>query len=671
MRRRRMIWTATAPLLLLGAAAAGPATAAPAAIRARIVVLGIPDLRWSDIDRGNTPAIRAFADRAAIGLLVVKATGSRTSPLAGWLTLSAGNRAAAPAAVGSLPLTAQLTAARRRNAELSFGAVPGVLATALRSHGRQIAAAGDGGAALAATTADGRTDPQPDVTLVGDDRLVAAQPGPDRRAAARALDRDLAPYLNRAGTRTSVLLLGVSDATTGGPHLHVAMAAGAGFSPGLLRSTSTARAPFVELIDVAPTVLALLRVPTPKAMVGTPWQVVPRSVSTPTTLSGFADIHRRALAGMRWAGPFSTALVWFILLLVSAAVAMLRAPRWRTALVVAAFTAAGLPLASYLAQLVPWWQPSRAPLLAVPAAALAALVFAAVVISRRVGPATGVLLLTGTTGGVLLLDLVSGSHLQQSAVLGDSPLLAGRFAGAGNICAALLGTAALLSAGVLAAATSRRWLVLTGTVTIGVVTLVVDGAPRLGDDAGGLLSLAPAFAVAVVLFAGGRLFSRWTLGLAAAALLPLIAVAGYDYAQPAARRSHLGRFLGGLLDGGTAGAEVHRRLAAALGSLWHSPFVLLLPAAAYLVWGGSAVLARARRRLPSLGAALIAVAVFAVIGGVVNDSGVAVPGAALSLVLPLVIALGCSDDREGEQPDPEQPGGAEPAARSAAAQRRK
>ena len=49
--------------------------------------------------------------------------------------------------------------------------------------------------------------------------------------------------------------------------------AGPSFERGALRSASTRRAPYVQLVDVAPTVLALLGVPVPAVMDGQPWQV--------------------------------------------------------------------------------------------------------------------------------------------------------------------------------------------------------------------------------------------------------------------------------------------------------------------------------------------------------------------------------------------------------------
>ena len=59
-------------------------------------------------------------------------------------------------------------------------------------------------------------------------------------------------------------MLGVSDLADERAQLHVALVQGPGYSGGLLQSGSTRRAPFVQLSDVAPTVLDHLGVDVPE-----------------------------------------------------------------------------------------------------------------------------------------------------------------------------------------------------------------------------------------------------------------------------------------------------------------------------------------------------------------------------------------------------------------------
>jgi hypothetical protein len=240
---------------------------------------------------------------------------------------------------------------------------------------------------------------------------------------------------------------------------------------------------------------------------------------------------------------------------------------------------------------------------------------------------------------VLGLDMLTGTHLQLDGLLGDSTTIAGRFHGAGNTDFAVFATAALLTAGFVAAAlrVRGRGLALAGALAIGVVALVLDGAPGLGDDLGGVLALAPALAVLTLLLLGVRVGARGWLAAAALGLVAGVALIGYDAVSGG---GHIGRFAG---QAGRSGARVtiDRKLAANLGSWYRSDYV------AMVVFGVIAVavaargpLRRALGSMPPLAAGLAAVAVCAVLGGALNDSGAVVPGASAVVAVPLILA-GC------------------------------
>ncbi len=624
------------PGRLAGATGSAAEPAEPRSTVGRVLLIGVPDLRWTDLDPDRTPALDAFVRRAAVGALAVKAAGLPTREPAGWLTVGAGNRMAGVALLG--PPTAVLDRARTRNAAEPYGAQAGALGSALRAAGRSATA--EGGpwpsvvAAPAAAPASGATA---DLTVVSDRRLYGTAGGARRRAAI-ALDQELAPLLASGGKARTVLLAGVSDGTTGGAALHVAAAAGPGFSPGALVSASTRRPPYVQLIDLAPTVLTALGIATPPSMAGTPWRST-ASAAQHRTPSAMADLDVAARAGLRWAGVFATALVWAVLglaALFTVSVSGCGHRRGRRAVAALGYWVAALPAASYLLQLLPWWRVAAAGpavLLAIPSA-MASL--AAVADRRRRGG--GPLVVTAITTGVLGADLASGTHLQLAALLGDSPLIAGRFAGFGNLASALFVSSGLLLLGLTC--TPRR-AVLPAAIT-GVSGLVLLGAPGFGADAGGLLATTPALGVLLLRLAGRtvRLRAAASLGLAAAGVLGAAAVA--DYARPEASQTHLGRFVGSLLHGGTGLTAPRRHLAAAAHSLISSPFnlaaLLVAGLAVVVVRGGFRPQCRAVAAVPGMGGGLLAAAAAVTLGGLVNDSGVAVPGVAACLLVPLTLA---------------------------------
>ncbi|MFL6101227.1 MAG: hypothetical protein ACJ71T_14875 [Actinomycetales bacterium] len=636
----------------------------------RVVVIAVPDLLWSDLSPSATPALWALLRQGASGALSVKSRWQLAGCADGLLTLGAGDRAAAERS--SEP-------ARPCAGPTPTGASPpaGALAAALRAHGVRTAAIGDG-ATMALPGADvtgalGAVPPLDEgaaVMVAVDDSVYAAPPS-GRAQAVRGVDAQVGALLDPLPPTTTVLLVGSSDrpAAAGGgaanpeAHLHVALARGPGFHPGSLRSPSTKRAPYVELIDVAPTVLSLVGAPVPSAMVGRAWESAGGPAGAAHRADALRDVDVKAVQGAHWRPAFMWALGALALLVAVAALAGLATagPRTAAATSYACLLVAALPVSSWLVQAVPWWRWSG---LVLPALllAVAAVIAGAATIAGRSRPVLGLVTVTGVSAAVLMADLVTGSRLQTAALLGDSPITAGRFYGAGNTAFGVLAASTLLGTAVVFAApptnggsTSRRgtrphW---ARAATAGVVLLAVgavDAAPSLGADLGGALSYFPSALVLVLLLTG----IRPTLGRASAALaagvILVAAIAVWDYHRPAGRRTHIGDFVAELLNG-QAGSVLHRKASANLGQLGSSPFLPLLLgsvliAVAALRWQQP----RLRRLLdqtPGLGPGLAVGLLCAVLGGLLNDSGVTVTGIMLSVAVPTVAALAvraASDD---------------------------
>ncbi len=223
-----------------------------------------------------------------------------------------------------------------------------------------------------------------------------------------------------------------------------------------------------------------------------------------------------------------------------------------------------------------------------------------------------------------------------SSVAGYSPLVAGRFAGIGNVAFGVLAAAVLLAS----AALTRRLAVV---VVVGAVAVVLDGAPAFGSDVGGVLALVPALVLLGMLLSGRRpsLLRLLAAGLAGVVVVTAFSLA--DWSRPAADRTHLGRFAQDVLDG-TAGTLLWRKADAVLGLLFSSPVTaLLLPlvvaAAVYLYLRPPSPLRAVFERAPAWRHGLAAVGLASAIGFAVNDSGAAVPALALAVVVPATVAV--------------------------------
>jgi hypothetical protein len=292
---------------------------------------------------------------------------------------------------------------------------------------------------------------------------------------------------------------------------------------------------------------------------------------------------------------------------------------------------------SYAAMLVPWWRAGQ-PFLALLSLVLA---MAAVLTTLAMRTRHPVGTVCGAVALLLAVDLLTGAHLQLESPAGYSSLVAGRFAGIGNVAFGVYGTCALLGAAALAGRRPRRHVGLVVAV-VGVVAVAVDGAPPWGSDVGGVLALLPAFVILGMLLTGTRVSLLRLLLAGLAGALVVTAFALVDYSRPAADRTHLGRFVAQVRDG-TAGDVVGRKAAAIGHLLFGNPVTALLPlvmvAVVVLFLRPPAVVAAAFAAEPAFRQALLAVGLMALLGFALNDSGPAVVALAVLVALPATLAV--------------------------------
>ncbi len=670
---------------LLGALVVAPR--AQAATPPHVIVIGAPQLSWADVDAATTPTLFAMARASALGSLSVKAADPVSCPDDGWLTLGAGDRAFAhdrlgPTCVGS-PLRVRPTGAGatidgfftayRENARSADAAKLGALADSLTGC---VAAAG-------APAALGAADRSGHVAVYREDAVAAAGDGDFLGRCAVTLvsatpdDIDHVAALVEANAPAGAVMLvvGVSESQPVTAHLHVAIASGPDFSGGELVSASTRRAPFVQLIDVAPTVLHLRGARQPASMIGQPWRAEPgpaRDLGTADHIAKLADLD---IAAQRQRGaviPFWVTLVALMIVASGAAWAIARfrprsfARRKDNAgrhVALACAWCALLPASSFLAGVISWWR-APAPL----AVLMASTAIAATGLTAFAGWLEATVFRRGAFGlaaavglitfAVIGLDLLTGGHLQIFTMAGYSPLVAGRFAGIGNVGFGVYAAGAVLAAAGVATVVRRPALAIAA---IGALAVVIDGAPLWGSDVGGVLALAPTFCLLAWLVAGVRVSWRRLVGVVVVAVAAIAVFAAADYARPANAQTHLGRFVGDLLHGG-AWSIVRRKALADVRLLFYSVLTLLIPlmviVAVFLVRRPPAILRRSFADATALRPALIGWLIVSVVGAVVNDSGIVIPALAVLVVLPAtmtVIVTSASSDRpttESTQPPP-------------------
>ncbi len=422
---------------------------------------------------------------------------------------------------------------------------------------------------------------------------------------------------------------------------------GPGIEPGYLRSASTQRPGFLTLVDVGPTILDTFGLARPVVMEGRPAVDVASGASTKARIDHLVTRNRESRHREQLLTP-TTILVVVVMAAVLALAIAAHANRWgrrtRAAIGFAGLVDLTLLPASYLARLFAledhptsfYWLFLLATALAVPAVACA--------LARGRGatraPLVAVLSLVGL---VLIVDVVSGSHLSLGAAFGYSPTGNSRLYGISNYSYGQLAAAACLVAAWIAAVRADR-LGKTAAIGLMLATLVVLGVPIWGSDVGGVLAFTPAVATFAVLVTGRRVRFRTLLAGAVATGLAIVAFALLDLARAPSDRGHLGRLFERIGDEGPSPviALVQRKLTANLEVSTSSMWVLAIPLAV-MFW---LYLRRSQGRpfdamaasFPTLPAGLWAALVAAVLGSALNDSG-AIIGGVMAMVTATSLAF--------------------------------
>ncbi|WP_235925238.1 hypothetical protein [Actinomyces marmotae] len=700
-------------MILAMISASSAASTQDTAGRAPVIVLGTRDLTWGGLREiaGSSSSAAGDAgsllDAASSGEpvnVVVRSANPATCPADGWLTLGAGSRAralppgaastpGAPACLDAPDAASALAASRGSGYE----ARPGALAAALAKAGAPATAIGDAASLALATEGGAATtsDSLKELLASGPSGLAlvdtaAGATTAEQRVTALARAREA---VLAAMPRARVVIVSVADAESPGPQIGILPAGTTsprGRDGGLLVGDSTHQAGLIQLTDLAPTILAALTgSPHPGGasarMTGSalalPDSPPPAASAEPgaTDPAGSRAVEELADGALRARASHLTTIPSILLLVVAsgalaltAALALRGAPRPRALIALrgAALAASCLPLAALLSGAIPWWRAGASagePSWAAAAAALAAILFIGgalaglvALAARAVGRPRGeVALVAGLTSLAWLLDAALGAPLAFNGALGMDAVVAGRFYGMSNTGFAIAAAALIIAIAALRALSppGRGWAL--GLVALmGGGALALDGAPWLGADLGGALTLAPVLVVLAVALAAPELGRRGRLraGLGAVAGMLVVGtvLAGLDLARPADRRTHLGRFAAGLADGsawGTLGRKAGALIAPFLSSaLALTALMAGLVTVVGAAWWGAREhrawregrsayrwLAKGRAAPRWVGSALVGLGVLVVVETLLNDSGPSMAVISAATAAPLIL----------------------------------
>ncbi|HEX4491776.1 MAG TPA: hypothetical protein VH914_11265 [Acidimicrobiia bacterium] len=450
--------------------------------------------------------------------------------------------------------------------------------------------------------------------------------------------------------RDAVLVMGPTD-QHGPSQLTLAALRAPGLEPGLAESSFTRRAGFVAIVDIGPTIVDVFHVAAPDSMEGRPFERGGSGGSFASRRSFLIDSNVNAMFRDARIGPVTIAFIGAqVVLTALAAIAFtFLGRRSRRFVEIAALSLLGVMPATYLAALLPFEHHAVAWYWLFLGGVGVAIGVASYLVSARVGVGPLVLCLSVIVG-LLLVDILTGARLQLNTVFGYSPTVGGRFAGIGNLAYSQLSAAALLLACLLAFRIGGRRGAIVASVLLGVA-IIVDGMPMWGSDVGGVLSMVPAYGIVVSGLMGWRIRIRTVLIGVGSAVLALVAFTLVDLSRPKDHQTHLGRLVTSTREQGfhSFWVVIERKLAENFGVLFSSPWTVMVPivlaGVGYIIWRAPGRLRALHERIPPMRWGLIALAVLAVLGFSLNDSGISIPGVMLGVLTPVMIVILVRADR--------------------------
>jgi hypothetical protein len=467
------------------------------------------------------------------------------------------------------------------------------------------------------------------------------------RAAVRRTDAMLGRIEAALPVGTLLLVVAPSPPSDGW-HLMPTVATGAGLEPGGLHSPSTRRTGVVTITDVAPTVLDALGLDVPSDMIG---QAFRRTAERPA-LGDLRTIDRDA--GYRERIAYPTTLTFIVVQAIVYFGTIFILSRWgrvgrlAPALRWLVLGIAAFPLASFLLRAVPD-VPELGGAGVLVLLAIDALLVTLALRARR-HPLSPLAWILGLTALVIMVDTATGVRLQTSSLLGYSLHIAARFYGLGNAAFAVLAVCSLLAVAIhVQYAPRRREALVLAAGFLGVV-IVVDGAPSLGDDVGGILTLVPAFGLTMLVMWGRRVSWKWVAGFAVLTVALLLVATGVDLLRPEESRSHLGRLASDVDDSGievfltTAARKLSTNIRILGTSIWTWMVPIIAGLTIFLLFWQRRWAALLPARSPLRAGAVGALAT-ALLGFATNDSGVIVTALVFVYVGPYIVLLALEHDR--------------------------
>lgn len=393
----------------------------------------------------------------------------------------------------------------------------------------------------------------------------------------------------------------------------------------LLTSPSTRRQGLITNTDVAPTVLAFYGINKTTLMDGRPIS----SGDSGDSLAFIKKANERLVLIYQQRPPLLTAMAVLEIIAIICSLLVIRFGRshlWhmfqRISLVFLI-----LPLVMLFYKFI------QLPVFYLSAVAVIVVVIAAVTIAEHFSSGiTGkIAVISLLTSFAIIADLLTGASLIISSPLGYDGMVGARYYGLGNefsgilMGSTLLGLAALAQRGQFNQQ-AKLWKIIFALYLFGVT--VVLFTPQLGADAGGVITASISFIYFMFLMCGKEMTTRRVVLICSAVLSILFGGAVTDHFINGAAQSHIGLAMWQVIQGGWAEALhiIERKLLMNWKlmqfSVWSKVLLATIAGLTFFTYYPKGIFRTIEREHIYIFKGVKAIILAAIVGFIVNDSGV-------------------------------------------------
>ena len=253
--------------------------------------------------------------------------------------------------------------------------------------------------------------------------------------------------------------------------------------------------------------------------------------------------------------------------------------------------------------------------------------------------------ISGLTLLALNIDVLTGTTLIQSSVLGYDPMAGARYYGIGNeYMGIMLGSSIAVAVTIFERYSSK--LVLAFIAVFFLFQCFIIGSPTMGAQSDGIITAPAAFLITLVLLFNLRLHWGVILAIIIVILTAIAGLFGYEMQKPAELQTHLGRAFSHVVDGDweqiwtIITRKVNMNIKLIKYTIWSRVFLVMFVVLALLVFRPVGALKQLLKERPILVKGFIGIITGAVIGLIINDSGiVATSTTCIYLVIPLLLLM--------------------------------